>query len=83
MCAQEKLRSAWASAQFDQSLPCPPQGKLKSLAAHKAHIEDLDQTARMRRLIYLGRVVRQLSKMTDLLVTATVSEPCVVFSSHF
>ena len=26
LCAQQRLRSAWASAQSDQSLRCPPEG---------------------------------------------------------
>ena len=28
MCAQRKLKSAWASAQSDQSLRCPPEESL-------------------------------------------------------
>ena len=28
MCAQRRLRSAWASAQSDQSLRCPPEETL-------------------------------------------------------
>ena len=28
VCAQRRLRSAWASAQFDQSLRCPPEESL-------------------------------------------------------
>ena len=40
MCAQQRLRSAWASAQSDQSLHCPHWRKLGSLATHWAHSED-------------------------------------------
>ena len=44
LCAQRRLRSAWASAQSDQSLRCP---KLGSLSTHWAHSEDSDQTGRI------------------------------------
>ena len=30
MCAQQRLRSAWASAQSDQSLPCALSGELRT-----------------------------------------------------
>ena len=55
LCAQRRLRSAWASTQSDQSLHCP----LGSLAPHWAHSEDSDQTGRMPRLIWVfaGRTV--------------------------
>ena len=36
MCTQQRLRSAWASAQSDQSLRCPHEETL-SLATHWAH----------------------------------------------
>ena len=42
LCAQRRLRSAWASA----------WRKLGSLATHWAHSEDSDQTGRMPRLIW-------------------------------
>ena len=45
MCAQRRLRSAWTSAQSDQSLRCPHE------EAHWAHSEDPDQTGRMPMLI--------------------------------
>ena len=53
-CAKRRLRSAWASAQYDQSLAssvheetwCPP-------ATHWAHCEDSDQTGRMPKLIWV------------------------------
>ena len=62
VCAQRRLRSAWASAQADQSLRClislgicPGWSefslsawiKLGSLATHWAHSEGSDQTGRM------------------------------------
>ena len=59
LCAQRRLRSAWASAQSDQSLRCPVWSesslsawrKLGSLATYWAHSEDSDQTGQMPRLI--------------------------------
>ena len=36
VCAQRRLRSAWASAQSDPSLRCPHEEKLGSLATHWA-----------------------------------------------
>ena len=46
-CAQQRrLRSAWAT-QSDQSLRCPHEEKLGSLATHLAHSKEL-------RLIRLG-----------------------------
>ena len=50
MCTQRRLRSAWASAQSDQS-SLSAWRKLWSLATHWAHSEDSDQTGRMSRLI--------------------------------
>ena len=50
MCAQQRLRSAWASAQSDQSL-LSVWRKLRSLATHWAHSENSDQTEWMPRLI--------------------------------
>ena len=52
LCAQRRLRSAWASAQSDQSLRCSHEESLIwSLATHWADSEDSDQTGRMPRLI--------------------------------
>ena len=48
MCAQRRLRSAWASAQSDQSLRWR-----RSLATHWADSEDSDQTGQMPRLIWV------------------------------
>ena len=53
VCTQWRLRSAWASAQSDQSLRCPHEKKLGSLATHWAYSEDSDQTGRMPRLIWV------------------------------
>ena len=44
LCAQQRLRSAWASTQSDQTLRCPWWRKLGSLATHWMHSEDSDQT---------------------------------------
>ena len=52
MCAQRRLRSAWASTQSDQSL-LSAWRKLGSLTTHRAHSEDSDQTGRMPRLIWV------------------------------
>ena len=49
--AERRLRSAWASAQSVQSLRCPHEESLGSLATYCAHSEDSDQTGRMPRLI--------------------------------
>ena len=56
MCAQQRLRSAWASAQSDQSLAVRmieetlgPQLPIE----WPCHCEDTDQTGRMPRLIWV------------------------------
>ena len=51
VCAQWRLRSAWASAQSDQELST--WRKLGSLATHWAHSDDSDQTGWMPRLIWV------------------------------
>ena len=63
MCAQRRLRSAWASAQSDQSLRCiRPVWSESSLCAQlvakdqsflHTDREDSDQTGRMPRLIWV------------------------------
>ena len=54
LCAQRRLRSAWASAQSDLSLRCPHEESLGgSLATHWAHSEDSVQTGQMPRLIWV------------------------------
>ena len=59
--AQRRLRSAWASAQSDQS-SLSAWRKLGSLATHWAHSEDSDQTGLMPRLswIFAGRTLTLL-----------------------
>ena len=52
VCAQRRLRSAWASAQSDQS-SLTAWRKHGSLATHWAHSEDSDQTGQMPRLIWV------------------------------
>ena len=52
LCARRRLRSAWASAQSDQS-SLSAWRLLGSLATHWAHSEDCDQTGRMPRLIWV------------------------------
>ena len=54
LCAQWRLRSAWASAQSDQSLRCPHEETLGYyISSHWAHSEDSVQTGRMSRLIWV------------------------------
>ena len=50
LCAQRRLRSAWASAHSDQSLHCPLIEQLRSLHADS---EDSDQKGRMHSLIWI------------------------------
>ena len=52
MCAQRRLRSAWAVAQTDQS-SLSAWWNLVSWTTHWAHSEDSDQTGRMPRLIWV------------------------------
>ena len=47
LCARRRLRSAWASAQSDQSL-LSTWRNLGSLATHWVHSEDSDQTRQIR-----------------------------------
>ena len=58
LCAQRRLRSAWASAQSDQSSLCV-QWLAKDPSFLPADSEDSDQTGRMPRLIgvFAGRTV--------------------------
>ena len=67
-CAQRRLRSAWASAQSDQSSLCT-RWVAKDPSFPHADSEDSDQTGRMPRLIwvfagrtchFVGFVMRQL-----------------------
>ena len=61
VCAQPRLRSAWASSQSDQS-SLSAWKNLNSLATQWAHSEDSDQTGRMPRLIcvFAGRTATLL-----------------------
>ena len=52
LCAQRRLRSAWASTQSYQSLLCT-QWVAKDLRFLQADREDSDQTGRMPRLIWV------------------------------
>ena len=56
MCAQQRLRSAWASAQSEQS-SLSALRKIGFSGTHWAHSEDSDQTGRMPRLtwVFAGR----------------------------
>ena len=54
VCAQKKLRSAWASTQSDQSSLCARWvAKDKDLSFLHEDGEDFDQTGRMPRLIWV------------------------------
>ena len=61
LCAQRRHRSAWATAQSDQS-SLSAWRKLGSLATHLEHSENFDQTGRMPSLIWVfaGRTVMLL-----------------------
>ena len=52
LCTQQRLRSAWASAQSGQS-SLSAWRKLWSLATHWGHSEDSDQTGQIPRLIWV------------------------------
>ena len=52
LCAKRRLRSAWASAQSDQSL-LSTWRNLGSLATHSLHSQNSDQTGRIPRLIWV------------------------------
>ena len=58
LCAQRRLRSAWASTQSDQSSLSTCR-KLGSLATHWVYSEDSDQNRQMPRLIwgFTGHIV--------------------------
>ena len=63
-------------AQSDQSLCCPNGKHFASLAIQNAHGEDSDQTARMRRLIWIfaGRTYPQVRFLTSrLFADVTIS----------
>ena len=53
LCAQQRLRSAWSSAQSDQS-SLSAWRNIESLATHWAHSDDSDHTWRMPRLIWVS-----------------------------
>ena len=57
LCAQQRLRSAWASAQSDQASLLCTWRNLGSLATHLAPWEDSDQTGQLPRLkwVFAGR----------------------------
>ena len=55
MCAQQRLRSSWASAQSDHSLRCLHDETLtRSSTTHWAHSEDSCQTRRMPFWVFTG-----------------------------
>ena len=55
MCAKQRLRSPWASAQSDHSLRClHDETMTRSSTTHWAHSEDACQTRRMPMLIWVS-----------------------------
>ena len=74
LCAQRRLRSAWASAQSDQSQRCPPEAKLGS----KLPIEHLAKT-----LIRLGGCPGSLSSKVILLVLSWGGSKCFFLESTY
>ena len=73
LCAQRRLRSAWASAQSDQRLRCPHQESFGPFASHWAHSEDSDQPGRTAILLVLscrGSFVLMFQKNSTTLKTS-------------
>ena len=70
MCTQQRLRSAWASAQGWSESSLSAWRKLGSLAAYWVHSEDSDQTRRMPRLIWVfaGRTCHIVGFVTRRLI---------------
>ena len=75
MCAQRRLRSAWASAQSDQESSLSAQWVAKDPSFHNADSEDSDQTGQMPRLIwvfarmichFIGFVMRRLNYLPEV-----------------
>ena len=73
MCAQRRLRSAWASAQSGQSLLCA-QWVARDPSFIHADSEDSDQTGQMPRLIWVfaGRTV----------ISFVLSSMGIIFTYH-
>ena len=69
MCSQRRLRSAWASAQSDQSLHCPHEESLGPQLPIKCTAKT-DQTGRMPRLIWVfaGRTCHFVGFVTMRLI---------------
>ena len=76
ICAQRRLRSAWASAQSDQS-SLSAWRKLGPLATHWAHSEGSDHTGRMPRLIWVfvgcTIIVLVLSRGGSFIIQANIA----------
>ena len=79
LCAQRRLRSAWASAQSDQSSLCA-QWVVKDPSFLHANSKDSDWTGRMPRLIWVfaGRtfILLVLSRGGSLRVRRIISAMC-------
>ena len=90
MCAQRRLRSAWASAQSDQSSLCA-QWVVKNPSFLHVDSEYSDQTWRMHRLIwvfagrtchFVGFVVRRLTCFFILVTGVPMDCPLCSVSSQ-
>ena len=88
LCAQRRLRSAWAFAQADQS-SLSTWRNIGSSATHWVHCEDFDQTGQMPRLIWVfagctvislllswGGSVMKTKGFKKLSLTVKKYEPC-------
>ena len=95
ICAQRRLRSAWASAQSDQSLRCPHEETLDSWL-HIGRIVMTDQTGRSLRwwhwtfvgfvmlwLIYKTFLKHVLLPKSFFLVKTIKRQQKVYFFSHY
>ena len=87
LCAQQRLRSAWASVQSDQS-SLSAWRKLGPLATHWAHSEDSDQTEWMPWLIwvfaghtchFVGFVMRRLIYYMQFITSGIKNERSVTW----
>ena len=86
LCAQQRLRSAWASTQSDQSSLCT-QCVAKDPRFHHADSEDSYQTGRMPKLIWVfagrtchcvGFVMRQLTCKSCMIILHRKHQTCYV-----
>ena len=83
LCAQQRLRSAWASAQPDQS-SLSAWRSIGSWASHSAYSEDSDQTGRTPMLIWVRWRTCHFIGFVMLRLFSLFSYKCVSFAAiHF